>query len=427
MTENTVIYEVNLEVDGEIVDEFDAWLGTHVGEMLELPGFESAQLFREETTQQTSVAKRSVQYQVRSQADLDEYLDHRAAAMRAQATSEFGDRFAASRRVLTPHGSAPPSTDRAQCQNCENALTGQYCSYCGQRAKVRIITLWELARDVVGDVFELDSRLWRTLRPLLFKPGMLTREYLAGRRVYYVPPFRMYLVLSLTFFLITTFGSEIEVDANLDEEDVAELKEGFAELEKEFREELEGETGDGPVEDASAGDDDSEDQDICIQIGDDEWMRENLPVEQLQERCERLRDNPEAFVRALLDNIPTMLFFFLPLIALVMKILYLGSGRYYVEHLLFFVHYHSFFFLILTLDILLWRLSDLLPLTSVIPAIVTAVVVIYVPVYLFRAMLVVYGHGVLAGMVRYVLLFVAYFVCLLLTFLGAVAFTALTL
>lgn len=53
------------------------------------------------------------------------------------------------------------------------------------------------------DVFlNLESRVWLSLRPLLFAPGRLTNEYIAGRRTRYLPPFRIYLVFSLLFFLL---------------------------------------------------------------------------------------------------------------------------------------------------------------------------------------------------------------------------------
>jgi hypothetical protein len=153
-----VIYEVNLELDAETAAEFDPWLNTHIDEMLRLPGFESAELFRDDDSDEAPRTKRTVQYRVRSQSDLDAYLSDQAAAMRTAAEERFSGRFTASRRILTPHGAAP-SADPALCRNCRYPLSGQYCSHCGQRANVRLITLWELAKDVVGDVFELDSRL----------------------------------------------------------------------------------------------------------------------------------------------------------------------------------------------------------------------------------------------------------------------------
>src|SRR5262245_51891783 len=52
-----------------------------------------------------------------------------------------------------------------------------------------------------------DSRLWRTIRPLLLRPGFLTREFLRGRRARYLPPFRLYIVASVLFFLFASLGS----------------------------------------------------------------------------------------------------------------------------------------------------------------------------------------------------------------------------
>ena len=95
--------------------------------------------------------------------------------------------------------------DHTDCLNCGTRLRGQYCGNCGQRASSRLISLWELMRDAFGDLLELDSRLWRTLIPLLVRPGKLTRDYLEGRRARYMPPFRMYLVLSVIFFVVAFF------------------------------------------------------------------------------------------------------------------------------------------------------------------------------------------------------------------------------
>ena len=101
--------------------------------------------------------------------------------------------------------SADQLPDKRACLNCGTELQGQYCGHCGQRASSRLISLWELTRDAFGDLFELDSRLWRTLVPLLIRPGRLTRDYLEGRRARYMPPFRMYLVLSVVFFVVAFF------------------------------------------------------------------------------------------------------------------------------------------------------------------------------------------------------------------------------
>ena len=98
-----------------------------------------------------------------------------------------------------------PSTEPSgptPCANCGATVVGHYCSNCGQRFEHEIHSVWHFTREATEDLTHADSRLWGTLYALLFKPGFLTREFLDGRRVRYLPPLRLYLVLSVAFFLI---------------------------------------------------------------------------------------------------------------------------------------------------------------------------------------------------------------------------------
>ena len=414
MTDNAVIYEVDITLAADLAGEFDTWLEGHVAEMLTLPDFESAQTYAD-TMHDGEMVRRTVQYRVRSAEALEDYLAHRADEMQ-KGRERFAGRYEVSRRILRPSGSPTPSRGEQSCRNCGQLLSGQYCSTCGQRSNVRLITVWELARDVIGDLFELDSRLWRTVRPLLFKPGLLTREYLSGRRVHFVPPFRMYLVLSLAFFLVAAAGRNLEINGDAGDAEVP--LDMAADSEDTDQGDRRAESPDPEDPGKPTGDSNDDSADPCFDFdGEYAW---------LEQRCTRIRDDPSIFGKQLLNNVPTMLFFFLPLIAFVMKVLYLGSGRYYVEHLLFFVHYHSFFFLILTLTVLMWRISDWTSIHDAVPGLITTAVVIYIPVYLFRAMRVVYGHGMFAGSVRYVLLLIAYLISLAVTFAATALITALT-
>ena len=132
-----------------------------------------------------------------------------------------------------------------------------------------------------------------------------------------------------------------------------------------------------------------------------------------------------AFAEKLLDNIPIALFVMLPLMALVLALLYPLSRRYYVEHLLFFVHFHAFFFLLLILQILWGRLIASLSLPvwiGVLPIVATS---FYYPIYLFKAMRNVYGQGWFLTFLKYLVLLLAYVfgfaLMMLLAFLIAVA------
>jgi hypothetical protein len=91
---------------------------------------------------------------------------------------------------------------RNSCLDCGAPLEGKYCIACGQRAQVRSLSLPSLAHDALQDFTNFDSRVWTTLRALLLRPGFLTNEFVQGRRTRYLPPFRLYLVLSLVFFVV---------------------------------------------------------------------------------------------------------------------------------------------------------------------------------------------------------------------------------
>jgi len=102
-----IIYEVNLEIDKHIYDEFATWLRAHINEMCTLPGFINACLY--EHKQETQLPKDAldnayhhlvVHYQIDRQANLDHYLQNEAPRMREKAMSQFGDNFRAKRRVL---------------------------------------------------------------------------------------------------------------------------------------------------------------------------------------------------------------------------------------------------------------------------------------------------------------------------------------
>jgi hypothetical protein len=127
------------------------------------------------------------------------------------------------------------------------------------------------------------------------------------------------------------------------------------------------------------------------------------------------------------------MFLFLPLIAVALAVLYVRSGRYYVEHLLFVVHYHAFFFLAGIVVLLLARLSKLAEGSSVgsvasaVENIIEASLIFYIPWYLLRAMRRVYEQSWWKTVPKYALLGLAYLLCLVFTGVGLLAYTALTL
>lgn len=87
------------------------------------------------------------------------------------------------------------------CRNCGTPLVGRYCHRCGQRHRTEKPSITMVAERIVDSVFEVDSRILRTLRLLFLRPGALSAHYFAGRRADFIPPIRLYLVASVIFFL----------------------------------------------------------------------------------------------------------------------------------------------------------------------------------------------------------------------------------
>ncbi len=92
-----------------------------------------------------------------------------------------------------------------ECKNCQAALRGDYCGSCGQKNVDLERPIWNLVADVLRETFEVDGRAWLTIRTLFRHPGMLTSEFLAGRRRTYTPPLRLYLVTSISFFVFVAW------------------------------------------------------------------------------------------------------------------------------------------------------------------------------------------------------------------------------
>jgi hypothetical protein len=487
---SSVLYEVDLEADAAIEAPFDTWLRDHIADMLQFEGFGSAEIL-EDSVPPPGRIRRIVQYRLRDRAALDDFLALHAPRMRAQGIGRFGDRATEESRVL-PHREefVRGAVSTENCLNCGEVLTGQHCSHCGQHATVRVLSLWGLIRDVIGDLLNTDSRVWRTLAPLAFRPGLLTQEFLRGRRASYTPPFRMYLVLSLVFFVLASLsdpGSDVALQLDGDGANI-QLRDGGAETPAATGSGDEG-TGAKPAaveatKPPSAGAADADapraldasERRLIDQIvrrlpeAEREALRKEMeatltratPAERaatakvladpcgedtlkvdagpvleryeprLREACRKIVADQQSYGRALFENVPKMMFIFLPLIAAVMGVLYVRSGRYYVEHLLFVVHFHAFFFLAGIVVILLDRLADLLSggaaeAVTVAQGFLGVALVFYVPVYLLKAMRRVYEQSWWKTIPKFVLLGLAYFFSLVFTVLGLLFYTALSL
>lgn len=285
--------------------------------------------------------------------------------------------------AAVPAAVAPPAPATAapatpHCDNCGASVAGRYCGNCGQRFEPPVHSLGHFLTVAFEDVTHADSRLWRTLAALLFKPGYLTHEFLAGRRARYLPPVRLYLVLSVVFFIWFSATHQkmtvLELDAPRSASSSAAAPSGRHEY--------------GPL--AKAEPDESPQQRaerVCPDLSHQGPWQDRI-LGRVTHACRVVvLDNGRSVRDAFLHNLPRAMFLFLPLLAGGMMLMYWRPRHYYVEHLLLFVHNHAFGFLLLLLAA---GVAALLPWAA---SWVRFALCLYIPWYVYRSMRVVYGQG----------------------------------
>ena len=448
------LYEVTFFVAPDSAEAFEQRIEEHARGIQLDPAVDDCTLYPGNDDEQGR-KRRVCLYSLSGDDVIDDFIDGPASELEAQLRAEFGDDIDVHARILREdHVSELIPEASASCLNCGARLRGQYCGTCGQRSRSRLISLWELVSDAFGDLLEIDSRLWQTLIPLLIRPGRLTHDYLQGKRARFMPPFRMYLVLSLLFFVVAFFDPREEFSLLFEPapeaapEEVQQQAEHAEEAAAEAHEIIEGLVEDGVIDEEEVSgnlrvdedgvrftfDDEEVDSESDCNVTESdvedlpEWLARRMTPERLQRVCERTRlDDGKALIEGVLDNIPAALIVLLPLMAFVLKALYPLSKRYYVEHLLFFVHFHAFFFLMLTLQILLLRFSGWVGIPEAIPILTIVITSFYIAIYLFVAMRKVYGQGRIVTFLKYVVLLVAYLFGFTATMLGALAIAAFSI
>jgi hypothetical protein len=351
--------------------------------------------------------------------------------------------------VNAPHPPAPAlqvpvAAPPPRCLDCGALLDGKYCTACGQRAQLRNLSMPSLAHDAIHELTDFDWRGWVTLRALLLKPGFLTNEFIHGRRTRYMPPFRLYLVLSLVFFVVLSFkplDDVVVIDADVGGEPAGVVtgadREAIEEAMKDLERELGSEAAAAPKAEAAAKTAAAisqavADPDSSMMAGakcaDMKWDAPGKDWFEPKARsvCEHLQGvSKRKFGRELARNVPKMMFLFLPLLAFVNLLLYAFRRRKYVEHLLFYVHFHAFAFLLLTLQMLIGMILGWIGV-PVVGGLLAFAATIYLFVALFKAMRTVYGQSRFMTSLKYLTILVSYGIFSLVTLLGTLFYTAMT-
>ncbi|MES2129769.1 MAG: DUF3667 domain-containing protein [Pseudomonadota bacterium] len=224
--------------------------------------------------------------------------------------------------------------DLTHCLNCGAAVQYHFCPVCGQETRLHVPSATEFLHEFVGHYVALEGRLWQTMKLLLFKPGQLTADYIAGRRQRYVVPLRLYLTLSIVFFaLLKMFGPEV---ANFDSPKVnnAEIR---RDVDKDVAAAMAKKNAAVAARTTDVPDNEMED---AIRKYSPKVANKFDNFEKL-DQGEKVKVISEGFFA----YAPYAMFCLMPLFALFLKILYLGSGKRYGEHLLFALHTNAFAYL----------------------------------------------------------------------------------
>ena len=178
------------------------------------------------------------------------------------------------------------------------------------------LSLGHFLHEFAEGLLHVDSKFWRTLRALLSRPGLLTQEYLDGKRARYSPPFRSYLVISIAYFVLVSVLAPPTTWV-------------LGPAGQELR-----------VEDCTR---------MAAQPG---WVLRFVP--DLEARCVRaLNDHQRVLASTLQNLLPKVMFVVLPLVALVQFWVYRRQRPLYLENLVFVLHFQSFYYLASTFAVLL--------------------------------------------------------------------------
>jgi hypothetical protein len=270
----------------------------------------------------------------------------------------------------------PPLT---HCENCGAPLTGHWCAKCGQPAIDYRRSFRYIVVDLLDEFLNWDSRFFRTLGLLLVRPGKLTNEFLAGHRVRYVHPLRLYLLASILFFFAVNYWAKsihlqpgkltsenrAEIAAALDKQNLTpdqrakvERALNMANMSPEVAAIMAAKRKDTAHEETAPSQATPTSKETATPLVDfspaknpstpfEKWV-ETHAKEKIGERGTNL----QLFVKTLISNLPYMMLCCIPLFALVLKLLYVRGKVFYIDHLIYALHIHSFAYLATILIIL---------------------------------------------------------------------------
>jgi len=344
------------------------------------------------------------------------------------------------------------------CLNCGQPQTGNenFCSYCGQKNTIRKLSFGVFVNNIFSGFFSYDSRFWTTFIPLLTKPGKVSKQYIEGKRARFVNPFRLYLNVSIVFFLILGISNKIDSENIAD--NISEATKSIDSLTTVDKQQLDSIITNVQQQVIDKIPDDSTKVKTIAEVGDvfkfyetatnsiqkdtiklseTDTTKRNSIAKRLQLFYKFHKNNPDFTNEQMLDSlgfentfwnrfysqqaksmlknyktfkedggkqyfkkltsyISISLFIFLPIFTLFLKLLYIRRKYNYMEHLVFVFNTQTVFFLLL---IIFYLLSFFIKMNNV-----GWVFTLLFLFYLYKALRYFYGQSRFKTIVKYILL-----------------------
>jgi hypothetical protein len=309
------------------------------------------------------------------------------------------------------------------CLNCGSELQGKFCHNCGQENLQIKESFGHMVNHAVSDYFHFDQQFFHTLKPLLLKPGNLTIEYMAGRRAQYLHPVKMYIFISLVFFVLI-FKTNHEI-VRVNNGKPVSKKEITDKVKKELEKNGNLTTDQKkhltntvknalPAGGVRINNDGSivkinDDSDSDTGTGKDSTVvkyiaaQSKLPADERDGFWERFYNKTtlaykekygehykEMFYEDVKHNAPKAMFVLLPLFALILKVTFWRNRKFYVEHMIYAIHLHCFYFLFSAIILLI---QMILPASwTAVSNWLNVILCFYTLYYIYRSLRVVYNR-----------------------------------
>ncbi len=326
-----------------------------------------------------------------------------------------------------------------KCLNCEHPLdkSDVYCPYCSQLNSNKQLSAKDFFDQFLSSIVVYDSRLRNTLKDLLFKPGVITRNYARGQMLKYANPFRFFLSVSIIYFLINGLLDVLNPGIDNDS-DTNKMNFNSKLADRSFIDSLSqniATTTSGAISLADSIKKLQTPKDIKY-ISDEELdampfaksyterfslyndfyekykiKNATVALDSLHHRntsfnrwvysknstVDKIRENPSAFMSFIISKIPFFLFFFTPFFAIFFWLIYSRKKYTYMEHMIFIFHIFSFIFL----TMLLFLIPDLIIGSQFLMG---CLFIFIGPIYFYKALRNFYGQSRPITLIKFVFL-----------------------